>query len=284
MSIADLYNWSLDASTQVAILLFLAVGVVSSSWTLALRPFLETFSKRYTRHVAERQLASVRPLLVELGLLQEARTRWEWWRLHKSWPRLPVAQSEQRLFEIMRRHVRLAGVRLGRYHSAQSDYFVDLRAAVLEAAEEEVLADALAVVVSQDRQRLLATDPPTIVTKLVGMKEGNPILAARVARKLRLPLALYRGADFPRFHGSTAASDLLDGHVGSDDAVLLIDDSTFRGTTLDAAKNVCQELGARVVGVSLLFRPDNDLAIERLANTPINAAVVISKRVLAGLR
>ncbi|MEO7133321.1 MAG: hypothetical protein ABI024_03790 [Vicinamibacterales bacterium] len=146
-------------------------------------------------------------------------------------------------------------MRLGKHHSDENAYFVDLRSAAMNATDEEVLADALANLVGSEIQRGLLKTPPVSVGGLVGMKEGNPLLAARVARRLRMPLALYRGADFPVFHGSALAADRIDGSIQRGDVVLLLDDCTFRGPTIQAAIQTCQELGAVVAGISLLFEP-----------------------------
>lgn len=286
MTLDRLFQWSLGASTQIAILIFLGVGVATTVWTLVLRPLLETYSEKYQRHLGIRQLRVVRPLLEELGLPAETAAAREFGRLSRAQSGLPETEHERRLLDIMKRCFRDGNVRLGKHHSDDNAYFIDLRSAAMNADDEEVLADALASVVGGEIQRGLLQRPPVSVTRLVGMKEGNPLLAGCVARKLRMPLALYRGADFPTFHGSADAADRIDGVIQRGDAVLLLDDCTFRGTTLEGAKQTCQDLGASVAGVCLLFEPANGIARGRLDKfgIPLNAAVVVTEPVLKTLR
>lgn len=286
MTLDRIYRWSVDASTQIAIVVFLVVGVTTTVWTLALRPLLEAFSAKYQRYLGTRQLRLVRPVLEELGLPAEARTARDWGRVRRALLGLSEVEHQRRLLDVMKRHFRNETVRLGKHHSEDNAYFVDLRSAAMNAADEEVLADALANLVGNEIQRGLLKTPPVSVARLVGMKEGNPLLAARVARKLRMPLALYRGADFPVFHGSAEAADRMDGSIQRGDIVLLLDDCTFRGTTIDGAKQTCQDLGAVIAGICLLFEPVNGLARERFdkAGVPLRSAVTLDQRMLRILR
>jgi adenine/guanine phosphoribosyltransferase-like PRPP-binding protein len=282
----ELYRWSLDASTYLAILVFLAVGLVTTVWSLALQPILQSFSLRYRNYLAQRRLDEVRPLLAELGMLNEASRIRELRRIRSGRSGVEVDEYRRQLMAIMKENFRDGIVRLGRHHSETNPYFIDLRAASMQSSVHEQLGDILANLIAREIQEGLLREPHFSVGRIVGMKEGNPLVAAQVSRKLRLPLALYRGPDFPVIHGSKEPADLFDGVVTAGEAIALVDDCTFRGTTLDGARQACEQMGARVVGVYLLFQTDKQAAEHKFSKLGVSfkSALKIDDEVLKKLR
>jgi orotate phosphoribosyltransferase len=107
-------------------------------------------------------------------------------------------------------------------------------------------------------------------TKVVGLKEGNPLFSSLTAQKLDKPISLFRGNYFPRFNGSSDAADYFDGLILQSDKVVLLDDCTFRGTTLMQAHEKINAIGAQVVGVFLLFDTSDRTASNYFASRGIS--------------
>jgi orotate phosphoribosyltransferase len=225
-------------------------------------------------------------MLRELGLLEEGARLKALRKIRSAYTGRPDEVLKSRLIEIMRNHFTEEEVMLGRQHSQPNNYFIDLRKAAMKSDFRELLADILANLVANQIRSELARANFIQYDRIIGMKEGNPLVSALVAEKLKLPFALYRGSSFPRFHGSQDPTDLFDGEIEIDENVILIDDSTFRGTTLLNAAISLEALKSKVVGVFLLFEPELATARKSLENRNIqmHSVIVIDKKVIADLR
>lgn len=277
----QLLDFIINADTIIAILIFLVVGVVSTLWQLAIQPLLLKFSKKYRVYSAEADLDRIKPLLRELGLVEESRRI----RSLSALRAYQLGRSEEvlksRLIEIMSLYYSSNNVALGRHHSQPNSYFIDLRAAAMDVNSREILADVLANFIANDIRNNLTNVDFKEYNRIIGIKEGNPLMTAVVAQKLQLPLALYRGTDFPRFHGSTDPVDFFDGKITLGENVILVDDATFRGTTLISATKLLTSMNIHVVGIFLLFEPNMDLARNsfKSLNIHFHSVIKVNKQI-----
>lgn len=276
------FEWSMDASTHIAIIVFLATGVFSGIWSIAVKPLLREFSLRYQRFLTRRTMATLQPALQELGLLEELGRARDSRRLRLGRTGRPEKVWKNRLLEIIREHSVVKQVMLGKQHSQPSEVFVDLRAAAMDVNKRAILADVLANLISSTLDKRLNSPDYRSIDRIVGMKEGNPLVTALVAEKLKMPISLYRGVDFPRFHDSKDPADFFDGEIHPGERVILVDDATFRGTTLIGAARKLTELNAQPLEAFLLFEPKLDTARRSLGNLdiPLRSVLTLRKRIL----
>jgi adenine/guanine phosphoribosyltransferase-like PRPP-binding protein len=279
------FDWIVENSTYVAVIIFLIAGVVAVFWNWALEPLLERSSKGYRHYLARRELDRVRPLLEAAGVLDQAERIRDLRRFSVARTARTRGQREERLLNVMAQHFIQRRVRLGKKVSSYGDYFVDLREAAMNARKRDELGDILADLISDWILGRIGDPGYKSIDKLVGMKEGNPLVAGEVSRKLNLPLVLFRGMDFPRFHGSEDPMDYMDGIISEHERTILIDDATFRGTTLLQAVQVIRRLGAEPLATFLLFEPFDSQARQSLegSHIPICSVVEIDEKVISEL-
>lgn len=151
----------------------------------------------------------------------------------KTWPSRRITAPERvegRLREFLNRHLVEGDLTLGLSYKDPSGKVIMTHTAAGDYAERDRMSDIMASFI-RAKQGTTGLE----FTKVVIPKSGNVLFSIKVAEKLNVDIVAFRGEAYP----ITEPTDLpftknyFDGSLEENDDVIIIDDVTFRGDTIE---------------------------------------------------
>jgi orotate phosphoribosyltransferase len=237
-----------------AVSLILIVIIIAASDVLDAFYLYLSWPKWLVRRMDRRRAEEVKNVIQELGIdrqllrdsVQAARINQRAKSLNRYSRPEDVRIRALRLLS----SVRLQGeFRIGRRFPKSFPDYIDAFTGAMDRAWAE---EAVSVMLSHLRIATGGNLPP--FSKIVGIKNGTPVLAWLAADRLRLRCVLHRGEDLKKPWGTAEhPTGCFDGELVPGDIVLLVDDSTTGGRLAMEAVEQIRQLGAIVEHFLVLF-------------------------------
>lgn len=268
---AEMFHGYLEAGLLFAILLIVGVHhLFSLCYELLHWPqWLVTFIERRKQH-------EVMSVLDALGIgtkeRKEIKERAERTRLRKA---SRIDHPRARCVQLLKPYVTKGHFLVGKSYTWESPFFVDAMAACADGRVAEQLADVLTTYVTNQN------DSFPVFSKVVGMKDGCPILASKFAERLSKEMVLYRGkADFKFNRRDRIPATLFDGSLERDDTVMLVDDSTTGAARALDCIDALEAMGCKVCGFVILFEPlgKNARSLLHKRDVPLHAVITLDSK------
>lgn len=233
---------AVGAVAIVALLVVREIGV-------ALYDFLH-WPKWLVAHLDKQRAAEVERVLQALGVRESDRRAIRSVKV-KERIRIDRAQigetGESRAFRLLAKSAYVGEYPVGRRHTVNLPYYIDLFSESLNPESADEFAQILLA-------KLHDSAGDYQFQRVIGIKAGSPLLAAAVARRLSLPLVLHRGVDDAKPIG-VGAHPRIDGDVRPGEILLLVDDSATGGRMVRECIGTIAELHATISHVLVFFEP-----------------------------
>jgi orotate phosphoribosyltransferase len=206
------------------------------------------------RHFDRRREHEIERVLRHLGFGEDERLRQQHRQLREKLERArrySGTEVERRAEALVSNALKQGSFSVGVGNVMTFPYFVD----VMSASLDPMFVDECAAVLASYLWRQ-GSDVRGSFTKVLGLKDGSPLLAWSLARRLNMPCALFRGRQEYRYNPSLADPvNLFDGAIDRGDRLLLVDDSTTGGRKVLDCLEAVRAIGAEVPVCLVLFLP-----------------------------
>jgi orotate phosphoribosyltransferase len=115
-----------------------------------------------------------------------------------------------------------------------------------------------------------------VFDRVVGIKKGSPLIAYVFAEKIVKPCSIHRGKGNYKYNSAIQdVHSLFDGHIVSNEHILIVDDSTTSGNMVLECVEALRAAGCHVSHCLVLFEPLGANAREKLIKNGVNLHSVL---------